>query len=36
MDDIILMMDDKNHPEHLWPTRDRIVRSLLSVWNLRL
>ena len=26
MDDITVMMDDKNHPKHLWPTRDRIVR----------
>lgn len=25
MDDITLMMDDKDHPEHLWPTRNKIV-----------
>ncbi|KAG8216849.1 hypothetical protein J3R82DRAFT_7111 [Butyriboletus roseoflavus] len=26
--DIILMMDDKSYPEHLWPTHERIVRCL--------
>ena len=26
VDDIILMMDDKSYPEHLWPTHGRIVR----------
>ena len=31
-DDIILMMDVKSHPEHLWPTRKKIVcRSALHV-----
>ncbi|KAI9567419.1 caspase domain-containing protein [Boletus coccyginus] len=27
-DDIILMMDDKNHPKHLWPTHDRILHQI--------
>ena len=25
-DGITVMVDDRSHPEHLWPTRDRIVR----------
>ncbi|KAI9574446.1 peptidase C14, caspase domain-containing protein [Boletus coccyginus] len=27
-DDITLMMDDKNHPTHLWPTQDRILHQI--------
>ncbi|KAF8549032.1 hypothetical protein OG21DRAFT_642573 [Imleria badia] len=28
MDDITLMMDDKDHPEHLWPTRSKILHQI--------
>ncbi|KAI9461325.1 hypothetical protein HD554DRAFT_2130171 [Boletus coccyginus] len=27
-DDIILMMDDKNHPKHLWPTHGKILHQI--------
>ena len=32
-DDVTVMMDDKSHPKHLWPTRDRIVR--IFTWPVR-